>query len=213
MGIEIAGSSPEDLEELIAKQGHFEAKIGNKTVFVGGNEDITHVGRTGSEAIITECFEVEGGEACNFQFTIFLSEEAAQRHAKITENLAIQEQYLNETLDFYIDGKQTQSLNIGTSLKGEVATQISIQGSGQGATRNEALEATKQDMKQLQTILITGSLPYKLEIVKIDQISPNLGGEFVKQIFLAGLFAIAAVSILVFLRYRNIKAYLALVTV
>jgi hypothetical protein len=46
MGIEIAGSSPDDLEELIAKQGKFEAKIGNETVFVGGNEDITHVGRT-----------------------------------------------------------------------------------------------------------------------------------------------------------------------
>ena len=44
-------------------------------------------------------------------------------------------------------------------------------------------------MKQLQTILITGSLPYKLEIVKIDKISSNLGEEFTKQILLAGLFA------------------------
>jgi membrane-associated protease RseP (regulator of RpoE activity) len=79
MGIEIAGSSPEDLEELIAKQGHFEAKIGNDTVFIGGDKDITHVGRTGQDAMITECFAIEGGEACNFQFTIFLSEEAAQR--------------------------------------------------------------------------------------------------------------------------------------
>ena len=34
MGVEIAGSSPEDLEELIAKQGKFEAKIGNETVFI-----------------------------------------------------------------------------------------------------------------------------------------------------------------------------------
>ena len=35
MGIEIAGTSPDDLEELIAKQGKFEAKIGNDTVFIG----------------------------------------------------------------------------------------------------------------------------------------------------------------------------------
>jgi len=218
MGIEIAGTSPDDLEDLIAKQGHFEAKIGNDTVFIGGDKDITHVGRTGTDAMITECFEVEGGEACNFQFTIFLSEEAAQRHADITKNLSTVtgengQQYLSKKLDFFIDGKPTSSLNIGTSLKGQVATQISISGSGQGATRNEAIEATKQEMKQLQTILITGSLPFKLEIVKIDKISPNLGEQFTKQILLAGLFAIIAVSIVVFIRYRKIKASLALVTV
>ena len=213
MGIEIAGTSPDDLEDLIAKQGHFEAKIGNDTVFVGGDKDITHVGRTGTDAMITECFEVEGGEACNFQFTIFLSEAAAQHHADITDNLTINGSYLSKKLDFFIDGKPTSSLNIGTSLKGQVATQISISGSGQGATRNEAIEATKQEMKQLQTILITGSLPFKLEIVKIDKISPNLGNQFIKQILLAGLFAIIAVSIVVFVRYRKIKASLALVTV
>jgi preprotein translocase subunit SecD len=68
-------------------------------------------------------------------------------------------------------------------------------------------------MKQLQTILITGSLPYKLEIVKIDKISPNLGDEFIKQILLAGIFAIITVSILVFLRYRKIKISAALIIV
>ncbi|MFH0808042.1 MAG: hypothetical protein V1888_00260 [archaeon] len=213
MGIEIAGTSPDDLEELIAKQGHFEAKIGNETVFVGGDEDITHVGRTGQDAMVTECFEVQGGEACNFRFTIYLSEEAAQRHADITNKLTINGSYLSKQLDFYIDGKPTSSLNIGTSLKGQVATEISISGSGQGGTRNEAIESAKQEMKQLQTILITGSLPFKLEIVKIDKISPNLGEQFTKQILLAGLFAIIAVSIVVFIRYRKIKAALALVTV
>jgi len=213
MGIEIAGSSPDDLEELIAKQGHFEAKIGNDTVFIGGDKDITHVGRTGQEAMVTECFTVQDGEACNFQFTIYLSEEAAQRHADITDQLSINGSYLSKKLDFFIDGKLTSSLNIGTSLKGSVTTQISISGSGQGATRNEAIESAKAEMKTLQTILITGSLPFKLEIVKIDQISPNLGEQFTKQILLAGLFAILAVSIVVFIRYRKIKASVALVTV
>jgi len=213
MGIEIAGSSPDDLEELIAKQGKFEAKIGNETVFVGGDEDITYVGRTGQDALITECLAVEGGEACNFRFTIALSAEAAQRHADITDNLTINGSYLSKKLDFYIDGQPTSSLNIGTSLKGVVTTQISISGSGSGTTRNEALEATEQEMKKLQTILITGSLPFKLEIAKIDKISPNLGEQFSRQILIAGLFAIIAVSIVVFVRYRRIKVSLALVTV
>ncbi len=213
MGIEIAGSSPEDLEELIAKQGKFEAKIGNETVFIGGEEDITHVGRTGQDAYISECFTVQGGEVCNFQFVIFLSEEAAQRHADITDNLSINGSYLSKQLDFFIDEQPTKSLNIGASLKGNVATQISISGSGSGATRQEAIKSAKAEMKQLQTILITGSLPYKLEIVKIDKISPNLGDQFIKQILIAGIFAIIAVSLLVFIRYRKIKVSFALVTV
>ncbi|MCK4997458.1 hypothetical protein KAS08_04085 [Candidatus Pacearchaeota archaeon] len=213
MGVEIAGSSPDDLEELIAKQGKFEAKIGNDTVFIGGDKDITHVGRTGSDALITECFAVQGGEACNFRFTIFLSEEAAQRHADITDELMINGSYLSKKLDFFIDEQLTSSLNIGSDLKGSIATQISISGSGSGVTRNEAIEAAKLEMKKLQTILITGSLPYKLEIVKIDKISPNLSDQFSKQILMAGLFAILAVSIVVFIRYRKIKVSIALIAV
>lgn len=218
MGLEIAGSSPDDLEELIAKQGKFEAKIGNETVFIGGDKDITHVGRTGQDAIITECHPSnDGGEFCNFRFTIFLSEEAAQRHADITSNLKInhtpQGDYLEKKLDFFIDEQPTSSLNIGADLKGSVTTQISISGSGSGTTHNEAIKSAKLEMKKLQTILITGSLPFKLEIVKIDKISPNLGDEFTKQIMLAGIFAILAVSIVVFIRYRKLKVSLALVTV
>ena len=214
MGIEIAGSSPDDLEELIAKQGKFEAKIGNDTVFIGGDRDVTHVGRTGQDALITECNPGnDGTEYCNFRFTVFLSEEAAQRHADITDNLTINGSYLSKKLDFFIDDKLTSSLNIGISLKGSVTTQISISGSGSGATRKEAIESTESEMKKLQTILITGSLPFKLEIVKIDKISPNLGEQFSKQIMIAGIFAIIAVSLIVFIRYRKIKVSFALVTV
>jgi len=214
MGIEIAGSSPDDLEELIAKQGKFEAKIGNETVFVGGHKDITHVGRTGQDALITECNKGQNGmEYCNFRFVISLSEAAAERHANITSKLQINGTYLSKQLDFYIDGIKTSSLNIGSDLKGSVATQIQISGSGSGATRDEAIKNAKMEMKKLQTILITGSLPYKLEIVKIDKISPNLGEQFIRQILRAGLFAMIAVSLLVFIRYRKIKVSFALVSV
>jgi preprotein translocase subunit SecD len=209
MLIEIAGSSPADLENLIAQQGKFEAKIGNDTVFTGGNEDITYVGRTGQDAGLTECFAVEGGEACNFRFVIFLSEAAAKRHAEITQNLGVNTtgggRYLSKPIDFYLDDILTDSLNIGVDLKGKVATQIQISGSGSGATRQEAILAAEQDMKKLQTVLITGSLPFKLQIDKIDRISPRLGDEFTKQLLYAGLFAFLAVGLIVLVRYRKIK--------
>ena len=215
MLVEIAGSSPSDLEDLIAKQGVFEAKIGNETVFKGGDEDITYVGRTGQDAIVSECFAIEEGEACNFRFVIYLSEEAAQRHADVTSNLSLDIEsggkYLDKKIDFFLDGEITDSLNIGADLKGKIATQIQISGSGSGATRQEAFEAAKIDMKKLQTVLITGSLPFKLKIAKLDTISPKLGPGFTKQILKAAFFAILAVSILVFIRYRKIKISIALV--
>ena len=56
-------------------------------------------------------------------------------------------------------------------------------------------------MKRLQTILITGSLPVKLNIVKVDAISPVLGEGFVKNSILMVIVATLAVSIAVAIRY------------
>ncbi len=212
MEVVIAGASPSNLEELISQQGKFEAKIGNQTVFVGGHKDITYVGRTGRDAVVTDCFASKNGEqACNFRFTIYLSELAAQRQANITDKLAINGSYLSKKLDLFVDGKNIESLSIGTDLKGRVTTQISISGSGKGKTRNDAISDAKINMKKLQTILITGSLPFKLKIVKIDRVSPNLGGDFTSQIFKAGLFALLAVFLVIFFRYRKITISFAVI--
>jgi preprotein translocase subunit SecD len=209
MLIEIAGSSPSDLEELIAQQGKFEAKIGNKTVFVGGNDDITYVGRTGQDAMITECFAVEGGEVCNFGFSISLSGVAAKRFAEITGDLEVNAtsggRYLSQPIEFYLDDQLTDSLNIAADLGGRVTTKVQISGSGSGPTRQDAYKDAEQNMKKLQTVLITGSLPFQLKIEKLDRISPRLGDEFTKQILMAGIFAFLAVGLVVLIRYRNIK--------
>jgi len=210
MLIEIAGSTPKELETLIANQGHFEAKIGNKTVFEGGNKDITYVARTGEQAGIYSCDTLPNnqGDICQFRFAVSLSEEAAQRHAEITQNLSINAsnpEYLEQNLDLFLDGTLTNSLLIGKDLKGSATTQIAISGSGTGPTRQEAYDNAQADMKQLQTVLITGSLPFKLQIAKLDTISPLLGKQFINTIILAGIAAIIAVGIMIFIRYRKIK--------
>jgi len=217
MLVEIAGSNPSDLEGLIAQQGKFEAKIGNITVFSGGSKDITYVGRTGQDAGISECFDVASGAVCNFRFVIYLSEEAATRQADATANMSLNlstgGKYLEKPLDLYLDEQLLDSLSIGADLKGKVATQIQISGSGSGLTQKEAYDTAKLNMKKLQTILVTGSLPFKLQIVKTDKISPVLGEQFTKAIMIGGLFAILGVSIIIFLRYRKIKISLALLLV
>lgn len=212
--IEIAGATPEDLRTLISEQGKFEAKVGNKTVFIGGERDITSVARSGQNAIIELCEQSGQGYFCNFRFTIYLSEDAAKRHAEITKDLDVSftetGNYLSERLDLFLDDKLVDSLLIGESLKGRVTTQISISGSGSGATQNEAYKNTKEEMTKLQTILITGSLPYKLKISKLDTISPSLGKEFITSVLLAGFAALFVVSIIIFFRYKNFKSSIAM---
>lgn len=215
MLIEVAGATPADLEELVAKQGKFEAKVGNASVFEGGKNDISSVCKNDATcAGITSCSEAQGGGyACNFRFTIYLTPEAAKKHANVTRNLTLDEtgKYLSEKLYLYVDEKLADELFIGADLKGQETTQVSIQGPGTGETNEEALKNAKENMNKLQTILITGSLPYKLTIVKLDTISPLLGDEFTYWLLIAGAASMAGVGIIIFVRYRRIKASLALI--
>jgi len=216
MQIEIAGATPTDLEEIIESQGKFEAKIGNETVFVGGDKDVSSVCRNDATCAGIESCQDDGtgNYFCNFRFTIYLSEAAAERHADITDGLEVNAsnpQYLSHPLDLYLDDELVDTLLISEGLKGQVTTQISISGSGKGTTEEEAYNSAEENMHKLQTILITGSLPYQLEVVKLDTISPTLGKDFVRFILLAGLAALVAASIVVFIRYRNIKSSLAVI--
>jgi preprotein translocase subunit SecD len=203
--VEIAGATQEEVSELIASQGLFEAKIQNQTVFSGG-EDITFVCRNdGTCSGVSQCSETQEGYACRFEFLVHLSDAAAQRHADVTRDLEVVDNYLSEQIEFYLDGELVDSLNIGSDLRGIKATQIQISGPGVGETEQEAVLDAINGMNKLQTILLTGSLPVDLEIVKFDTISPVLGEEFVRNAIIMGLLAILAVSVVIFARYRNLK--------
>jgi preprotein translocase subunit SecD len=212
MMVEIAGATTTDLKDLLSSQGKFEAKIGNETAFIGGEKDISDVARGGQDAFV-ECPSTFTG-FCNFRFTVFLSPEAAQRHADITRNIGIDSsdpQYLSKKLDLYLDDNLVDSLFIGKDLQGRVTTQVSISGSGSGSTQDEAYKAAQNSMKKLQTILITGSLPYQLEIVKLDTISASLGESFTQNIIYLGLIVFLIISIILFIKYRKIKITLSVI--
>jgi len=210
MLVEVAGATPAELKELIGKQGKFDAKIGNDTVFIGGKKHITSVCRNDATcAGIKECGKSSEGYACQFQFTIYLSQEAAETQANITSTLQINttssgNKILSKNLDLYLDDKLVDTLQIDSDLKGKVATQISINGPGVGATELDAFQNAEANMKKLQTVLITGSLPFKLEIVKLDSISPLLGNEFFTNIAYAAIAALLAVGLIVFIRYKKL---------
>ncbi len=219
MLVEVAGATPSDLESLISEQGKFEARVGNITAFTGGNKDITHVFR--NDATQSAVYPAEpissGSYVSRFTFTITLSPEAAQRHADITRDIAIDPssggQYLSENLTLILDDKIVDELRISTGLRGQVTSQISIQGSGAGATAEQAVADARNSMNKLQTVLISGSLPFELTIVKLDTISPALGSQFNYSILLAGSISLLAVSIIILVRYRKLKISLSLLLI
>jgi len=216
MLVEVAGMSPSELEELIGKQGKFEAKIGNDTVFMGGKQHISVCRNDATCSGVRECLPSQDGYYCKFEFAVYLSEDAASKQANITSTLGENtsedgKKILSKNLDLYLDDNLVDSLQISADLKGRVTTQVSINGPGAGKTKLEAYEAAEKNMAKLQTVLITGSLPFKLEIVKLDSISPLLGKQFTSNIILASLAAVLAVTIFIFARYRKLMLAIPMV--
>lgn len=202
--VEMAGKSEEQVRDLLLNQGKFEAKVGNHTVFRGG-EDIKHVCRSAECAGLDPqygCQSTNEGEACRFRFVISLSPEAAQRQADATRDLDVIEGYLSEKIVFYLDNQKVDELNIGSDLRGYAATEVMISVSGMGGTREQAIIDGKENMKRLQSVLVTGSLPVKLEIATSDVI-PATAGKLVGNAWFVGLLAFAAVSLVIFIKYRK----------
>ncbi len=213
--VEIAGANEEEIRNLLAKQGKFEAKVANETVFIGG-KDIVFVCRSADCAGIDPnvgCSSSQGRNFCRFRFSISITPESAQKHADITKDLDVIDDYLSEKLELYLDDTKVDELNIGADLKGSTTTDIQISGSGVGSSQQEAVINALGNMKRLQTVLITGSLPVKLDIVKIDAISPLLGEEFLRNAIMVGFIALASVGIVVFARYRKLQVAVPMVLI
>ncbi len=220
ISVEIAGANVNDVKELLAKQGKFEAKVGKKVVFVGGR-DIKDVCRrpecSGINPRNPPSLMDNGTWSTGFWFTIAISPDAAKRQAEITDKLSIvtvdehgktlppEAQFLNESIDLYLDNEKIDSLKISKGLKGNAATSIQITGAGFGKTRDQSIREALDNMKKLQTVLITGSLPIKMNIVKADSISPILGKEFSRNALKVGLLAILIVVLIVMYLYREVK--------
>ncbi len=208
--VEIAGATKQEMLDLLGKQGKFEAKIGNETVFIGGR-DITLVARSAAQAGIDPSAgcQPSGNEwACRFRFAITLTPGAAERQAELTKNIDVVsergQEYLSEKLVLYLDDVSVDELNIGSELRGRAITDIAISGSGSGRTRQDATTNALTNMRRLQTILQTGSLPVKLNVVTLETISPTLGKEFVRNALLVGLLSAFVISVVVYFKYRKL---------
>ncbi len=166
------------------------------SALIYGGDDITTVFRDVEHARIER-----EGDGYRFMFSIITTKNSAERFAKVTRDMKEvfkgKECYLNQPLQLYMDNVLMDSLNIVCSLKGEALTMPTV--TGWAKTREEAL----QKMKKLQSILESGALPSKIEIVSVESISPTLGEYFMKYAILSILVAILGVGIVILVRYRH----------
>ncbi|MFH1228898.1 MAG: MMPL family transporter [Candidatus Aenigmatarchaeota archaeon] len=257
--IEMAGGTKKDIEDLLAKQGYFEAKI-PITVSFNNNTGSFALGSTHSVLLKNDSIEINNTllkendtsaiEGINFQvinltddkvvlffivfngddiqsvciqdqpgictsrvvmvqggyefnFQVFITQNGAERFANLTKNMKVisdpttGEKYLESKIYFYLDRSIMTSLNIGSDMKGQAFTSPAI--TGYRESRNEAVK----EQLMIKSILQSGSLPTSLEIIRTDQISPNLGHQFFESALLAMIIAEIAVAGVIFIRYRQ----------
>jgi preprotein translocase subunit SecD len=208
--VEFAGATEEEVTNLISKEGKFEAKVGDKLVFSG--RDVKEVCLTPTVCVLRieprTVVNEQGNEVLIWRYSlqVDISQDAANRFAEITSGLSEGRCegttcFLNETIDFYIDDQPVErgQLNIVSTLQGQAETSPSISG------ETETKDAAEKEIKRLQAILQSGSLPVKLKIEKIDTISPLLGEQFAQNVLVIFIAAIIAVDVVIAIRYRTIK--------
>ena len=220
--VEMAGASVQQLESLISQQGKFEAKIGNYTVFTGGKKDIAAICNDPTCSYLPSPFPPYNGNCllqnnnsyvCGYNFQITISQNAANKMANLTKRMVIVPgtSHLNQTIDFYLDGKKVESLQIDKGLKGKAILQPSLSGFGSGNTKKNAYIAALGNMKKMKTILSTGSLPTKLNVDQVENISSTQGSNFIKNVLLLAFIAILAVTIVVSSRYKTKQTLIPIV--
>lgn len=170
----------------------------NALVYTGS--DIKQVFRDVQHANVVQ---TAGGQ-WEFRFSILTSKESAEKFAKVTQDVPVDfagagKSYLQSKIYLYLDDKLVDSLSISAELRGDVLTQPSI--SGPGDSKADALDK----MKKLEAILESGALPTKIDIVSIEEVTPVLGEQFITTAIIAILAAILVVSLIVYVRYRDLR--------
>lgn len=140
-----------------------------------------------------------------FMFQAFVTSEGAERFAAVTDGMrvivdpATGESYLESKIALLLDEKLISELNIAADLAGKAYTEPLITGF------RESKEAALREKLLLQSVLSSGALPVKLEIVRVDQVSASLGYGFLTSAMIAGAIAAVVIFFIVWIRYRSVK--------
>ncbi len=210
--VESINSNKNDIFELIKRQGEFEAKVGNVTVFTGDN--VVRVLNDPTHEILKGC--TDSGTSvnpvsCSYTFSIEIDSTGTDNFFNVSKDLSVTNGYLSEKISFYLDGEEITSLNVAASFKYQKISNPQITVSESGINEEEAIRNTKKEMRFLQAILSTQSLPSDLEVVQSYSISSSRGDVLLENAIYVGIAALLLVSSIVAIRYRTLPVFFGIV--
>ena len=214
--VEMPNANRTEVQHLISRRGVVELVASYPDSNGTGQRNVT-VATQGSFSYIGPANPAQGPQQPNPYVPVTLKDQAAQNFQQEMNdkgftttgvgqcNAPAGQQYCLNTV---VDGKVVYSANMGSSLAPTLKN-------GQ-FTNDPSFVMTTTNMSQarsLQIDLRAGALPAPLALDKGTSyyLSPGLAGRFKFDSFIAGLFAVFAVSGVVFLRYGEPKVALPMI--
>ncbi|MDO5088363.1 MAG: protein translocase subunit SecD [Leptotrichiaceae bacterium] len=171
--VELAGiKDPQKAVELIGTTAKLEFKI--------KNEDGTY-GPTLLEGSAIKNANLSQGQFGQPEVAFELDGKGAEIFAKITR------EHINEQLAIMLDGKEQSAPRINSEIPG-----------GRGViTTNDP-----EDAKALTNLLKSGALPVNIKILETRTVGATLGNESIQKTKIAGIIAMIAISLFMFIIYK-----------
>lgn len=192
--VDMAGNlTLERARELVSRPGKFELRV-EKREGGGVNESIHAV--WGDEIIGVE-FPNQDDQVWGVPFT--LSETGARNLGGAVREAGAAEPGAGNNIIMLLDDRVVYSASIAPDLKedfrrGDVRSLRANTGTGEGG---------REAARNLEIHLKAGALPVDVQVVSSGEISPAMGEKVKPMTLLAGLIALAAVSIVTYARYRE----------
>ena len=200
--LEMAGVSMKEAQEIVGKQGKFEIRIvttGNQSEHVIFGDSI--------ESVASPAQSPPNSDHWGVSFA--MSADGAEQFRQAAIKYGAVKDPANHNLVMILDGKQVYSAPLSADLAGTLQARSSpnlIASTGSG-------ETGRDDAKMLEIHLRNGALPVEVKIAGSGSVSAELGEQFKMWCLIAGIFALIAVGISIFLRYHEPSIVLPMVMI
>lgn len=190
--VELAGVDMATAQEIVGKQGKFEIRIqttANETAHVLFGDSITSVSSPSQNP--------PGSNYWGVGFT--LDEQGAQAFRQAALDYGAVSNPKSHELLMFLDNDTVYSAPLDPELAAQLRSAPVRQLSASTGYGEEGLE----EAQALEIHLRAGALPVDVQIVGSGSVPAALGEHFKVMSLIAGLFALAAVGVVVYYRYRE----------
>jgi preprotein translocase subunit SecD len=200
--VELAGVDMKQAQDIVGKQGKFEIRVvttNNQTEHVLSGDAITSVQPPSQEPA--------GSDHWGVSFTLSEAGAAAFQAAAIKSGATIDP--ASHNLVMILDNQTVYSAPLSSDLAGKIqAQQITSLYASTGNGKYGTQEATN-----LEIHLRAGALPVDVSIAGSGGVSAPLGERYKAMALLAGVFALIAVGLVIYYRYREPSIVLPMVLI